>query len=45
MRFTFKGLLGNPTTTGLANFALDVRYLLTVVEVPNRRSGTNTKRH
>jgi hypothetical protein len=27
----FKGLLGDPTATGIANFALDVRYLLTVV--------------
>ncbi len=28
----FKGLLGDPTATGTTNFALDVRYLLTVVE-------------
>jgi hypothetical protein len=27
----FKGLLGDPTATGTTNFALDVRYLLTVV--------------
>jgi hypothetical protein len=27
----FKGILGDPTATGTANFALDVRYLLTVV--------------
>jgi hypothetical protein len=41
----FKGLLGDPTTTGLANFALDVRYLLTVVEVQTEaaptQNGTN----
>ena len=28
----FKAALGNPTTVGTTNFALDVRYLLTVVE-------------
>ena len=26
----FKGVLGNPTATGTTNFALDVRYVLTV---------------
>ena len=28
----FKAALGDPTAVGIANFALDVRYLLTVVE-------------
>jgi len=41
----FKGLLGDPTTTGITNFALDVRYLLTVVEVQPEvapiQNGTN----
>jgi hypothetical protein len=32
----FKGLLGDPTATGTTNFALDVRYLLTVVEGQTR---------
>ncbi|MDQ3884756.1 MAG: hypothetical protein M3239_04855, partial [Thermoproteota archaeon] len=27
----FKGLLGDPTATGTTNFALDVRYLITIV--------------
>jgi hypothetical protein len=41
----FKGLLGDPTATGITNFALDVRYLLTVVEVQTEvaptQNGTN----
>jgi len=28
----FKAALGDPTAVGITNFALDVRYLLTVVE-------------
>jgi hypothetical protein len=43
----FKGLLGDPTATGTTNFALDVRYLLTVVvgrgqtEMPPTGNVTN----
>ena len=29
----FKAALGDPTATGFTNFALDVKYLLTIVEV------------
>lgn len=42
----FKGALGDPTATGITNFALDVRYLLTVVgggqtEMPPAGNVTN----
>jgi hypothetical protein len=41
----FKAALGDPTATGITNFALDVRYLLTVVEVQTEmaptQNGTN----
>jgi hypothetical protein len=41
----FKALLGDPTATGLTNFALDVRYVLTVVEAQSEaaetQNGTN----
>jgi hypothetical protein len=41
----FKAALGDPTAIGTINFALDVRYLLTVVEVQTEvaptQNGTN----
>jgi hypothetical protein len=36
----FKAALGNPTAIGTTNFALDVRYLLTVVEIQTEVSPT-----
>jgi hypothetical protein len=36
----FKAALGDPTTIGATNFALDVRYLLTVVEPQTEMAST-----